>query len=195
MTAPAAASGAFVTAGGRTQGRETYGKNSRYVKTEYQGTVSMTDADTGARREIAVKRTIFQNRDIDPACRIPAGTKYMNGQAVSADTTNIALMQDGKAPFVKVEDGTGTPVLVQVELHHVSGRETLRGHEFFAGEERDGTMLEVPATDHDKYSRQIHMGTPSFRKDGEGRKSFDAEKYEKFRKQYWKDRAKQFLEK
>ena len=192
MTAPAAASGASPAAGGQAQGRAAYGKGGRYVRTEYRGTVSVADAGTESRREVPVKRTVYQNRDIDPACRVPAGTKYMNGHEVTADTTNIELMRDGKAPFVQVRDETGKPVLVQVELHHVSGRETLRGYGFFAGEERDGTMLEIPATDHDKYSRQIHLGTPSFRKDGEGRKSFDADKYEKFRRQYWKDRAKQF---
>lgn len=193
--APAAASGMSPAAGGQAQGRTAYGKGGRYVRTEYRGTVSVVDAGTGSRREVPVKRTVYQNRDIDPAYRIPAGTKYMNGHTVAEDTTNIELMRDGKAPFIQVRDETGRTVLVQVELHHVSGRETLRGHKFFAGEERDGTMLEIPSTDHDKYSRQIHMGTPSFRKDREGKKSFDAKKYEKFRKQYWKDRAKQFLEK
>lgn len=104
----------------------------------------------------------------------------------------MELMAAGRAPFIMVTDSEGNARLVQAELHHITGRETLRGNDFFSGSEMDGALIEIASTVHDDFDRQLHIGNPSFRRDGDGRKTQDAAQYEKFRAEYWKHRAKKF---
>lgn len=169
------------------------GDPSPYVKTAYDGTLSYTDSQTGQRLETASVRTVYENSKIDPAMVIPAGTTYPNGQVVREDTTNLNLMRSGKAPFIALTHADGSKSLVLVELHHLSGEETRRGSAYFTGAERDGSLVEIPSTTHDAYSSQLHMGSPSFRRDAQGNKTEDATKYDAFRSMYWKHRAQKYL--
>lgn len=164
-----------------------------YVKTTYHGEVTYTDPQTKQRVTKVSNRDVYENSNIDPAMVIPAGTKYLNGHSVKADTTNLALMKEGKAPFISVTDANSSARFVPVELHHLSAEETRHGSVYFTGSEQDGSLIEIAATVHDDYSRQLHIGGPSFRRDAENSKTADAAKYDSFRSTYWKHRAEKFL--
>lgn len=103
-------------------------------------------------------------------------------------------MTEGKAPFVTVKTGNDISYQ-QIELHHTIGEEIQEGSSFFRGEKFDGTVAEIPYG-HDQFSKTNHFSKTkgeSFRVDAvTGGKSDDAKKYEAFRKQYWKDRLKDF---
>ena len=109
----------------------------------------------------------------------------------------MELMLDGKAPFVKSTDANGQTQYVQIELHHLSGRETLRSSQYFGSGFADGSLVEIASTVHDKYDSILHIPKnrgESFRVDTlTGGKSEDAKKYDNFRKGYWKHRAEEFL--
>ena len=124
---------------------------------------------------------------------IPAGTVYSNGVAMKKSKTNRELMKNGQAPFVYVTTPDGKRILTQIELHHSTQVETQKGSGYFNGEERDGSIIEVPSSVHKTYHKVLHINKKgSFRVDDKtGGKSLDGEKYEKFRKKYWKDRLKQ----
>ena len=79
-----------------------------------------------------------------------------------------------------------------LRLHHLSGEETHHGSVYFTGVEKDGSVVEIASTVHDTYSGQLHIGGSSFQRDPDGEKTEDAVKYEKFRVEYWKNRAKKF---
>jgi len=164
------------------------GYSSPYQKTQHPGFASHTDPQTKQQSS----RTVYENRNIDPALVVPAGTMYANGRCVMKDTTNLELMDQGKAPFVAVVHSDGSTTFAPVELHHVSGEETQHGSMYFTGSERDGTLVEIAATTHDTYSSQLHIGNSSFRRGADGKKTEDAAKYEKFRSDYWKQRARKF---
>lgn len=168
------------------------GYKSPYVKTTYSGTISYRDPQTKQRVEKISTRDVYENNDINPITVVPAGTKYANGHCVKEDTTNVELMEQGKAPFVLVTNADGSKKLVPVELHHLSGEETHHGSVYFNGSEKDGSIVEIASTVHDTYSGQLHIGASSFRRDADGEKTEDAAKYEKFRSAYWKRRAKKF---
>lgn len=165
-----------------------------YKKTEYSAQISFKNPDTKQRERVETKRTVYQNSRIDPGLVIPKGTRYSNGKLVRHDTTNLELMKLGKAPFIQECDQHGQITLVPVELHHLSGREGIGGTEYFTGEARDGSIVEISAVTHDRNKRILHMGTPSFRVGIDGKKSRDAYKYAAFRTNYWKDRAKKYEE-
>lgn len=165
---------------------------SPYEKTQFFGMVSYTDSQSKQLINKLSSRTIYENRNIDPTMVVPAGTVYPNGRCVREDTTNLELMDQGKAPFVAVVNSDGCTTLVQVELHHVSCEETQHGSKYFTGSERDGTLVEIAATVHDSYTNQLHIGNSSFRRSVDGEKTEDAAKYEKFRSDYWKQRARKF---
>lgn len=166
------------------------GYHSPYQKTQFSDFISYTDPHTKQPTSKLSSRTVYENKNIDPAMVVPAGTKYPNGRCLKEDTTNLELMSQGKAPFIAVLHSDGSTTLVQVELHHISGEETQHGSMYFSGADRDGTLVEIPATVHDVYSRQLHIGTSSFRRDADREKTEDAAKYEAFRSEYWIQRAK-----
>lgn len=168
------------------------GYKSPYVKTTYSGTISFTDPQSKQQIERTSTRDVYENTNIEATTIIPAGTKYANGHSVKEDTTNIELMEQGRAPFVYVTNPDGSKSLVPVELHHLSGEETHHGSVYFAGAEKDGSIVEIASTVHDTYSGQLHISGSSFRRDADGEKTEDAAKYEKFRSEYWKRRAKKF---
>ncbi|MEC1753860.1 T7SS effector LXG polymorphic toxin [Bacillus mojavensis] len=90
---------------------------------------------------------------------------------VDPDTgkTNLQIMKKGDAPYAN--DGT------KVNLHHLI-------------QEESGTMLEIPESWHNKYSKVLHGlkgNGQSFRND-----PILEKQYNNFRKRYWKWRAKQF---
>lgn len=90
---------------------------------------------------------------------------------VDPDTrkTNLQIMKKGDAPYAN--DGT------KVNLHHLIQKDS-------------GTMLEIPESWHNKYSKVLHglKGSgQSFRND-----PILEKQYNNFRKRYWKWRAKQF---
>ena len=79
--------------------------------------------------------------------------------------TNKQLAESGRPP--KGSDG------LPIELHHVTGREP-------------GAMIELEATTHDKYSKQLHnLIISSFRRD-----LILNKQYKNFRYNYWKWRAR-----
>lgn len=175
---------------GNTAGKSGY--SSPYQKTQFSGLVSYTDPQTKQLTNKLSSRTIYVNRNIDPTMVVPAGTAYPNGRCVMKNTTNLELMDQGKAPFIAVVNSDGSTTLAQVELHHVSGEETQHGSMYFTGSERDGTLVEIAATVHDTYTNLLHIGNSSFRRGADGEKTEDAAKYEKFRSDYWKQRARKF---
>ncbi|MCB7160389.1 hypothetical protein LI071_06890 [Bacillus subtilis] len=90
---------------------------------------------------------------------------------VDPDTgkTNLQIMKKGDAPYAN--DGT------KVNLHHLI-------------QEESGTMLEIPESWHNKYSKVLHGlkgNGQSFRND-----PILEKQYNNFRKRYWKWRARQF---
>ena len=165
------------------------GYQSPYQKNQFVGAVSYTNPQTRQKTTKLSNRTVYENKNIDPSLVIPAGTKYYNGRSVKSDTTNLALMEEGKSPFVPISNADGSTTLVPVELHHLTGQETQHGSGYFTGLEKDGTLVEIFAPTHDAYTKQLHIGEPSFRRDADGNKTEDAAKYEKFKSNYWKLRA------
>ena len=176
----AVASGGAANAGGK------------YVKTTYSHPVTYTHPQTGERVTRVSNRTVYENRELDPNMIIPAGTRRSNGTVITRDTTNLELMRAGNAPFIAHRYANGTTELAQVELHHLSGEETQHGSQFFRGEDVDGSMVEISSLTHDKYSRQLHLGTPSFRRGRRKEKTEDGVKYTRFRESYWKHRAAKY---
>ncbi|MDR4226472.1 hypothetical protein FO507_03635 [Bacillus mojavensis] len=97
--------------------------------------------------------------------------KDIDIKRVDPDTgkTNLQIMKKGDAPYAN--DGT------KVNLHHLI-------------QEESGTMLEIPESWHNKYSKVLHGlkgNGQSFRND-----PILEKQYNNFRKRYWKWRAKQF---
>lgn len=187
-------------------GEKAYGRDGQYVKTQFGGTVSISKTGTGEAQRVDVSRTVWKNNKIDPNLKIPAGTRRSNGTVISVETTNLVLMQKGQAPFIENKDDEGRIFLDQIELHHLTGNETMRFGNGSGGTADNGTLVEIPASVHDKWNRVLHEGQPSFRKgvrikrkvDGSIRriapKSFDSKKFEAFRRIYWKKRAQELLD-
>ncbi|MBQ3503859.1 MAG: hypothetical protein IJA75_04060 [Oscillospiraceae bacterium] len=172
---------------------------SPYVKTTYTAPITYRNPRTGQMETRTAKRTVYQNRNMDPNMVVPAGTVRPNTSVIREDITNLELMRQGKAPFVPVQNPDGSVSYVPLELHHLSSEETQHGSEYFRGEAIDGSMVEIPTTSHKKYYSQIHISTDtSFRntreKVGDERvrlKTADGAKYEEFRGDYWRYRASQ----
>jgi len=110
----------------------------------------------------------------------------------------IILLTDGYANDGDADGKDG------IELHHLTSEERNRSSLFFNGEDKEGALVEIQSSKHSKYKKQLHaINEPnnSFRKrtdtivseDGtisrQRVKTADAEQYERFRPQYWKDRA------
>ena len=89
-------------------------------------------------------------------------------QRNSKGITNLELMKNGKAPYAR--DGS------QIELHHLLQVEP-------------GTMVEIPGSLHDKYTKQLHglvENGGSFRNN-----PILDKQYTNFRAKYWRQRYKQ----
>lgn len=174
------------------------GYQSPYVKTTYEAPVRYTDPQTGMRMTKVSKRTVYQNQNMDPHQVIPAGTRFGTSSALKRDMTNLEIMREGHAPYVCRQNSDGSVSYVQLELHHLTGEETLSSSTYFQGESLDGTLVETPVDIHDKYSKQLHNinENTSFRtekqKIGDERvrvKTADNNKYNNFRSDYWQNRA------
>lgn len=180
---------------------------SHYVKTEYTGSVCLRNSETGEIIEKQIKRTVYQNSNINPDLFIPAGTT-MGNETTYKDMTNLERMQSGKSPAVLTTDSKGNYVYDKIELHHLTSTECNKGGNFFNGVCRDGAIVEIQSSLHDKYQKQLHAINEkgnSFRKatissvDKTGKtirlkvKTVDSKQYEKFRAKYWKDRADAFI--
>lgn len=143
-------------------------------------------------------RVVYENQQIDPDLVIPAGTPFGNHRTLKESKTNLELMEEGKAPFVAVKNAAGQTVYVQVELHHLTGQEKRKGAGYFDLENPGGSLVEIPAHIHDGYDGILHIPKApgeSFRVDCDGEKSEDAENYEAFRREHWKERAREFRRK
>lgn len=173
-------------------GNASGGYRSPYVKTTYSGPVTYRDPQTKQQVTKISNRTVYENRNLDPNLVVPAGTRRGNGSVLKESTTNLELMRAGKAPFILHTYPDGSTALVQVELHHLTGRETVHGSQYFSGKDTDGTMVEISSATHDLYSKQLHLGTPSFRRGKRKQKTADGAKYDSFRSIYWKNRAAKF---
>lgn len=110
--------------------------------------------------------------------------------------TNYEAMLKGDAPIVEIQTDSGV-VATKLDLHHLTQEETLHqpNSQFL-----QGTLLEIPVTSHQKYTRIIHMRYPyqkgvrrSFRvvklPNHKYQRSWDDKQFNAFRKQYWKTRA------
>lgn len=181
---------------------------SPYIKSEYSGMIRVRNSSTGEMEEKQIKRTVYRNANIDPDLVIPAGT-VMGNETTSQEMTNLERMQCGKPPDILDSDENGNHVYDKVELHHLTSTERNRGSKYFNGEDRDGTVVEIQSSVHNKYKKQLHAVNEkdnSFRKvttetvDENGKpirqktKSYDATQYEKFRSQYWVDRASEITQ-
>ena len=188
------AAGSSVGTGGAAPiGPAVSGYQSPYVKTTYQAPVTYTDPKTGERVTKNIKRTVYQNSNLDPNMVIPAGTKNGTRGVLTRPMTNLELMRDGKAPFIAQQNSDGSVSYVKLELHHLTGEETLYSSRHFQGEDLDGSMVEIPSDVHDEHDRALHgLTASSFRRDADGNKTADDAKYNKFREDYWKYRAAQF---
>ena len=177
---------------------------SPYVKSEYTGTFRMKNKETGKMEDVETTRTVYQNTEWDPNLVIPAGTQIGNENVSTEDTTNLERMREGKSPVIEMRDEDGNVTYDKIELHHLTGEEIYKGSEFFTGESRDGTLVEIRASKHDEYSSTIHnlnYKDVSFRTeiventDEEGNvvrtreKTGENKHYDLTRKNYWKDRA------
>lgn len=176
---------------------------SPYTKSEYSGMIRVRNSSTGEMEEREIRRTVYRNSEMDPDFIVPAGTK-LGKEVTKKDETNLERMQSGRAPVIQRQSENGTVKYDKIELHHLTSEERNRGSQFFNGESRDGTLVEILDSTHDKYKKQLHAineSNNSFRKskvefvDENGKpirqkvKSYDATQYEKFRSQYWVDRA------
>lgn len=172
-----------------------------YLERRYGGSVTFTNPETGSKETAMINRSVYQYVGLDPDMVIPAGTDNGNGSFIKQPMTNLELMLNGHAPFVKVWDEDGNEKLVKMELHHLTGQETLNGSSYFNTLALDGSLMEIPAAIHDQFDKQLHVqGIPSFRKpiknksaDKPKTKSVDNNKYDKFREEYWKSRALEYL--
>lgn len=146
---------------------------------------------TGKIKGKSVQRIVWIDTRLDPNLLIPAGTKFSNGRTVAADTTNLELMRKGRAPFIMTKSG-----LVQVELHHLSGEESLKGSEYFNLADNRGGLVELASDFHDQNSAVLHIPKEkgsSYRVDLlTGGRSADAIFFVLFRRAYWKHRASEF---
>jgi len=162
-----------------------------------------------------INRTVYRNSELDPDMMIPAGTK-LGKEITVKEESNLDRMLAGKAPLLPKRDSDGNIVYTEdekgnqimeyekLELHHLLSQEKRRGSQYFNGEKREGTIVEIRSSVHDKFDKQLHAineSNNSFRKEviqttdengntvREKIKTDDAVQYEKFRVQYWKDRA------
>lgn len=189
--------------GVRVRNMNDFQYTSPYIKSEYSGIIRVRNSLTGKMEERQVKRFVYRSSKIDPDLIIPAGTK-LGKEITKKDETNLERMQSGKSPVIQRQGENGIVTYDKIELHHLTSEEQQRGSQFFSGERRDGTLVEIAGSVHDKYKKQLHaINEPnnSFRKlrveteseDGQTVrnkvKSHDATQYEKFRSQYWKNRA------
>ncbi|MFP8966456.1 RHS repeat-associated core domain-containing protein [Pokkaliibacter sp. CJK22405] len=121
--------------------------------------------------EVAGRKVYKNTTDINPGIpnEVDPSVDKSIRQKVSDGWSNLDLMEGGYAPIGP--DGK------QINLHHVLGQEP-------------GPMVELTSSTHKKYHRQLHgliEDGNSFR-----RTPTLKYKYDKFRKEYWKERAKDF---
>jgi hypothetical protein len=153
----------------------------KYVRTVYSDVISGKE----------IRREVYRNTEIDPDIIVPKGTHIGNGKYLECDKTNLELMRNGNAPFVLTDKGE----LSQINLHHLSGIETVHGEAFFNSAYPQGGMAEVAGKKHQSDYKILHIPkdkNSSFRVDVRtGGRSPDAAQYDKFRERYWQTRAKE----
>ncbi|MCY8518635.1 ribonuclease YeeF family protein [Bacillus atrophaeus] len=120
---------------------------------------------------VEIKGAVKVKGEVRDVSRRVYTMKDIDINRVDPDTgkTNLQIMKKGDAPYAN--DGT------KINLHHLI-------------QEESGTMLEIPESWHNKYSKVLHGlkgNGQSFRNDPVLEKQ-----YNNFRKRYWKWRAKQF---
>ncbi|PFT02931.1 hypothetical protein COK83_32815, partial [Bacillus thuringiensis] len=127
---------------------------------KYQA-VEVTGTAKVLKQTSILDRRVYQMKDID--------WNYVSSNPQAKGLSNLELAKKGRSPFYK--DDT------QIQLHHTTQREP-------------GSMVELPASKHRKYSKQLH-GTiedgESFRND-----PVLTAQYERFRDYYWKQRAQDY---
>ncbi|ETE90712.1 TPA: S-layer homology domain-containing protein [Bacillus thuringiensis] len=127
---------------------------------KYQA-VEVTGTAKVLKQTSILDRRVYQMKDID--------WNYVSSNPQAKGLSNLELAKKGRSPFYK--DDT------QIQLHHTTQREA-------------GSMVELPASKHRKYSKQLH-GTiedgESFRND-----PVLTAQYERFRDYYWKQRAQDY---
>ncbi|MED3202389.1 HNH/ENDO VII family nuclease [Bacillus toyonensis] len=127
---------------------------------KYQA-VEVTGTAKVLKQTSILDRRVYQMKDID--------WNYVSSNPQAKGLSNLELAKKGRNPFYK--DDT------QIQLHHTTQREP-------------GSMVELPASKHRKYSKQLH-GTIE---DGESFRNDPVLKaqYERFRDYYWKQRAQDY---
>lgn len=149
----------------------------------YEGRVAFEHGNT--KHTVDIKRKIYQYAPgIDLDYVRPDGR------------TNREAMLKGEAPIVLVQTKNGI-LQTKLDLHHVTQQETIG---FPGAQFKQGTLLEIPVSSHQKYTGAIHMRYPtqngirrSFRvtkmADHTYKRSMDDKQFNAFRKQYWRTRA------
>ena len=182
--------------------------DKKYTKCEYDCAIRENNKFTGKMEEKNIHRTVYQNKDIDCDLVIPEGVRISNQEVTKTSMTNLERMQKGKPPVLVIENENGEMIYDRIELHHLTSEETQYGGEYFTGEKRYGSIIEISSRKHDEYTKILHSinaSGSSFRKrqmieDNDGIiirktiKSEDSYKYNNFRSQYWKDRAAKILQ-
>ncbi|MGV7959587.1 HNH/ENDO VII family nuclease [Photorhabdus tasmaniensis] len=123
--------------------------------------------------EEVLGRKVYKNtQDVTPGAPefVHSSVNRTVQKKIADGWTNLDLMKNGYAPIGP--DGK------QINLHHVIGREP-------------GPMVEIVSSTHKQYHKPLHglieKGN-SFRQN-----SSSAYQYDKFRKNYWKTRALDFM--
>lgn len=149
----------------------------------YEGRVAFEHGNT--KHTVDIKRKVYQYAPgIDLDYVRPDGR------------TNREAMLKGEAPIVLVQTKNGV-LQTKLDLHHVTQQETIG---FPGAQFKQGTLLEIPVSSHQKYTKAIHMRYPaqngirrSFRvtkmADHTYKRSMDDKQFNAFRKQYWRTRA------
>lgn len=177
--------------------------NSPYTKKEYNGEIKIRNKETGRMESVQTNRTVYTNNKLNFELHIPKGTK-VDKEIIKEDTTNIERMKHGKSPLIKTVDENEVEKYERIELHHLTSSEKQSNYN---GKSRDGTVVEINSSKHDKYKQlhNINEKNNSFRRkkiektDKNGNKyreyvkSDDAKHYEKFKDQYWRDRANEYV--
>lgn len=156
----------------------------KWTPTVFENKVTFTDID-GAQKTVPMKRRVYQYNDgID--------LDYVR----SDGKTNRQAMLSGQAPVI-VYSSKGKKVECSLDLHHLTQEESIKrpGSAF-----TNGSLVEIPAIVHKKYSRVLHT---SYKKQRGIRRSFrvvkmanhkyvrssDDKMFQAFKSAYWKSRA------
>lgn len=172
-------------------------ERSYYTKTDYNGVVTVRNSKTGKMEKSETNRTVYRNSRMNPDLVIPVGTK-IGKEITKKEMTNLERMREGKSPLIQNTDKQGKISYDRIDLHHLLSQERHKNNS------KDGSLVELTSSIHKKYHKQLHAirgNETSWRvkkvkkitKDGKVRRGYmrsaDAARFDKIKKQYWRDYA------